>query len=84
MLISDSFHFNEQKDKTMTKPIIATVKEPSPSVKRALAELERVLGNGLYPSTIRVIESILSQLEQEAYEYGFEQAQYTVGDWNKP
>ena len=67
----------------MTKPIIATVKEPSP-VKRALAELERVLGNGLYPSTIRVIEAILSQLEQEAYEYGFEQAQYTVGDWNKP
>lgn len=60
------------------------VREPSPSVKSALVELERVLGNGFSPSTIRVIESILSQLEQEAYEYGFEQAQFTVGDWNKP
>jgi hypothetical protein len=63
---------------------IATIKEPSPSVKWALAELERVLGKGLSPSAMPVIEGILSQLEQEAYESGFEQAQYTVGDWNKP
>lgn len=63
---------------------IATMKQPSPSVKWALAELGRVLGNGFSPSAMPVIEGILSQLEQEAYEHGFEQAQYTVGDWNKP
>jgi hypothetical protein len=68
----------------MTKPIIASTKEPSPSVKWALSELKRVLGKGLDPSAMPVIEGILSQLEREAYQYGFEQAQYTVGDWNKP
>jgi hypothetical protein len=63
---------------------IATMKQPSPSVKSVVAELQKLLGKRLYPSAMPVIEAILSQLEQEAYESGFEQAQYTVGDWNKP
>lgn len=63
----------------MVEPI-STIKEPSPSVKWAVAELEKLLGQE-FDGTVA---TVLSQLEQEAYEFGYEQAQFTVGDWNKP
>ena len=54
------------------------------TTKEALVNLKAILGKGLYPNAIPKVEEILTNLEKDSFESGFEQATETVGDWYEP
>ena len=53
---------------------IETNRQTSPAVERATLALKKILGKGLYPTAIPKANDILTELEQEAFQSGFEQA----------
>jgi hypothetical protein len=50
----------------------------------ALTKIKTLLGKGLPPAAVPEVEKVLQELEENSYQWGFEQAQQTVGEWNKP
>ena len=54
------------------------------TTEEALERLKDILGKGLYPTAIPIVEEILRRLEKDSFESGFEQATETVGEWYEP
>jgi len=50
----------------------------------ALLQLKAILGKGLYPTAIPRVKEILTRLESDSFEAGFEQAKETVTEWHEP
>ena len=50
----------------------------------ALTKIKVLLGKGLSPTAMPKVERILAELEEDSFRWGYENAQETVGEWNKP
>jgi hypothetical protein len=52
--------------------------------EEALQELRAILRKGLYPAAVPNVKEILTQLEKDSHQAGYEEAVETVGDWYEP
>jgi len=50
----------------------------------ALLRLKAILGKGLHPTAIPRVKEVLTRLEGDSFEDGFEQAKETVTEWHEP